>query len=341
MNILVVNCSAPHYNLGTAKLVNWFRDRGHSVDMDVIEKRARRSKSARYPKKLHGYDLVCLSVIFSPDAPDAARVARIVKAHSDVWCGGPGIWALGRQGWWKRETGLDCVVGIDPTFDQQKGNYLFTRASLGCDEACWFCNVPTFEGKEFTLLPDFQLAPILTDNNLSALPVEYQRHIIERYEKGGVPLVDANSGFAPRHFDADTYHRWKPLLDRTRAPWRFALDEMIELPEAGAVLDLLKDEPSYRKRVYVLIGNEPVRACYERLRFVIDRGGEPHCQYVWPLNYLGGPLWEKYDWTEQLGIDFCRYVNLHLWRNTEIWDYRPRVAGKAPFWFLRSTRMMV
>src|SRR5207248_6312424 len=107
--------------------------------------------------------------------------------------------------------------------------------------------------------------------------------------------------------------RWKPLLDLRRAPWRFALDETKEMADVGRVLDILKDEPGYRKQVYVLIGNEPVRACFQRLRFVIEKGGEPFCQYVWPLNYLGGALWEKYDWTEQLGVDFCRYVNTHLW----------------------------
>ena len=37
------------------------------------------------------------------------------------------------------------------------------------------------EGREFTLRPDFQVRPILCDNNLSALPAEYQKHIIDRY----------------------------------------------------------------------------------------------------------------------------------------------------------------
>jgi hypothetical protein len=338
MNALVINCSAPHYNLGTAKLENWLRSQGHTVDVGEVFKSKRRGKSARFPKNLHGYDLVCLSVIFSCDAPAARRIALAVKANSEVWCGGPGIWAL--QHWWKAETGLACTVGIDQRFDQQPGEYLHTFASRGCPAGCWFCGVPTFEGQEFTLIPDFWLAPVLCDNNLSALPVDYQQHIIDRYTVGTIPLEDANSGFEPKVFDEETYRRWKPLLDRTRAPWRFALDETKEMADVGRTLDLLRDEPSYRKQVYVLVGNEPIRDCYERLRYVIDRGGEPYCQYVWPLNYLGGPLWEKYDWTEQAGVDFCRYVNSHLWRNTNIQDYRPRADGRAPFWYLRSSRMV-
>jgi hypothetical protein len=60
---------------------------------------------------------------------------------------------------------------------------------------CWFCIVPKIEGSDFTFDWDFQPAPVLCDNNLSALPVEYQEHIIRRYQETGVRLMDAQSGF--------------------------------------------------------------------------------------------------------------------------------------------------
>jgi hypothetical protein len=44
-----------------------------------------------------------------------------------------------------------------------------TIASRGCPVGCWFCIVPAMEGKNFTLLPDFPVRPILCDNNLAAL----------------------------------------------------------------------------------------------------------------------------------------------------------------------------
>jgi hypothetical protein len=81
------------------------------------------------------------------------------------------------------------------------------------------------EGKAFTLLPDFPVRPVLCDNNLSALPAEYQDHIIARYKAEGVPLLDANSGFEPRTFDEDVYERWRGI---NRGPWRFAYDDMQE-----------------------------------------------------------------------------------------------------------------
>ena len=81
---------------------------------------------------------------------------------------------------------------------------------------CWFCIVPPMEGREFTLIPDFTPRPVLCDNNLSALPAEYQDHIIDRYSKAGVPLLDANSGFEPATFDDEVYcpverHQQRPV----------------------------------------------------------------------------------------------------------------------------------
>jgi hypothetical protein len=139
------------------------------------------------------------------------------------------------------------------------------------------------EGRDFTLLPDFPVRPILCDNNLSALPAEYQDHIIARYQAAGVPLLDANSGFEPRTFDDEVYARWRVI---NRGPWRFAFDDQPGARRRRARDDMLRDEPPKRKRVYVLIGNEPFDACMGRIREVIEWGGEPHVQPYIKLNAL-------------------------------------------------------
>src|SRR3546814_6661850 len=82
------------------------------------------------------------------------------------------------------------------------------------------------EGKAFTLLPEFTPRPVLTDNNLSALPSDFQQHIVDRYTAAGVPLLDANSGFEPKTFDQNVYERWRPI---NKGPWRFGLAETGEL----------------------------------------------------------------------------------------------------------------
>lgn len=338
MRAVVVNCSSTPthvcYNLGARKLADWLRAQGwivayYDCDPGMWELEA---------------DLVCLSVIFSWHAPIAREIALRMKDRADVWCGGPGMFAL--ASWWRQETGLEIVRGLDTRFEHQRGQYKMTFASRGCPVNCSFCIVPRLEGTDFTFDPDFNLAPVLCDNNLSALPVEYQEHIIQRYQQAGMCL-EANSGFEPRYFDEDTYQRWKPVL---RGPWRFAFDEALgergKREETGVkrMMDILKQVSISRKRVYCLVGNEPIEICYQRALKIIEWGGEPHCQFVLPLNWLGSPSLVKlrYDWQSyQQGKDFCRYFNTWGWRSYPIWDYKPRREEPRPFAHLEPVEVVL
>jgi pyruvate-formate lyase-activating enzyme len=316
VRVLVINCSAPHYNLGARKLTDWLRAQGHDVtygdgDPGLFA---------------YGYDLVCLSVIFSWQAPVARAIALRVRRQADVWCGGPGMFALTH--WWKRETGLDCQRGLDDRFERQHGRYRMTFASRGCPVNCSFCIVPRLEGRTFTLDWDFVPAIILCDNNLSALPVAFQEHILRRYHETETPLCDANSGFEPQTFDEETYRRWKPRL---RGPWRFAFDTISEEAEVGRMMRILHRESPKRKQVYVLIGNEPIAACHHRAQQVISWGGEPFCQPFIALNALRRIPKVAYDWTPTLLQDFARYFNRHVWRTVSLHEYRPRRAQPPPF----------
>ena len=203
-----------------------------------------------------------------------------------------------------------------------------TIASRGCPVGCWFCIVPAMEGKEFTLLPEFPVRPILCDNNLSALPAEYQDFIVERYRKADVALMDANSGFEPRTFDRGVYERWKPI---NRGPWRFAYDDLGEREEVRAVMRMLEELPPKRKRVYVLIGNEPIEACLGRVREVIEWGGEPHCQPLMKLNALEKEPWVRFDWTRQKLVAMARWANRRIWRYATFDEYRAGMKT-AKYW---------
>lgn len=334
MRAIVVNCSSTPthtcYNLGARKLADWLRTQGYQVtyydgdpgmwELDV--------------------SLVALSVIFSWHAPLAREIALRMKNRAEVWCGGPGMFAL--ASWWRKETGLEVTRGLDQRFDKQRGTYDYCFASRGCPVNCSFCIVWHIEGSTQTFDPDFLPAPVLCDNNLSALPPDYQSHIVHRYQEFGVQLKDANSGFEPHYFDADTYQRWKPLM-RTAKAWRFALDEMRELEDVHRMMMILKEEKASRKKVYVLVGNEPFEQCYERAMKVIEWGGEPHCQFVLPLNLLDDPATStarvklRYDWRSyQQGKDFCRYFNRWGWRGYPLWDYKPRKHEPRPFASLNS-----
>jgi len=180
------------------------------------------------------------------------------------------------------------------------------------------------EGVKFTLIPDFTPRPILCDNNVSALPDDYQDHIIERYKAHNVKLEDINSGFEPHTFSEITYRRWKSFY---RGNWRFAYDEMKEREQVINMIRILKDEPAYKKRVYVLVGNEPYADCMERVQSVIDWGCEPHVQPLIPLGALAKSPIVQYDWTERKLKDLTRWANKWIWRTVKFQDYSNTYKG--------------
>jgi len=276
-------------------------------------------------------DTVFLSVAFTWLLEKAYARARFARAEGfKVRAGGPALFQI------QMKHRLVDVAEIGEEYPDavSKHNPEATIASRGCPRACWFCIVPKMEGKEFTLLPDFPVRPVLCDNNLSELPAEYQDYIIRRYQEEGVKLVDANSGFEPLTFTPDVYARWKPLINEGGGPWRFAYDELRERDDALRVMQMLHDEPVKRKRVYVLIGNEPVDDCMRRIQEVIAANCEPYCQPLVKLNELRcsnrppyKPVpWVRFDWTENKLRDVAR------WANRRYWKYAPDFTEYNNHW---------
>jgi len=261
-----------------------------------------------------------LSIAFTWKLNEARGRARWYKALGyRVVAGGPGTFRPSGY----LENDVDELGGNLP--DAVRHHHPdATIASRGCPVGCWFCIVPAMEGRNFTLIPDFPVRPILCDNNLSALPAEYQQHIIERYQGEGVQLMDANSGFEPRTFDGHVFERWNTVL---KGPWRFAYDDMPEREDVQRVMHMLKDVSQQRKRVYVLIGNEPVDECMGRIREVVEWGGEPHVQPLMKLNALEKEHWVKFDWTAQKLKDVARWANRRLWKYCDFDDYQSSVRS--------------
>jgi len=263
-------------------------------------------------------DTTYLSVAFTWRLDDAYARAVFAKAQGmKVKAGGPALFLV------KLAHRLADVAEVGGDYPEAvtKHHPLATFASRGCPVGCWFCIVPAMEGKAFTLIPDFVVRPILCDNNVSGLPADYQEHIIRRYQDAGVRLIDANSGFEPRTFTPEVYTRWKPLINAGRGPWRFAYDDLPERDHALRVMRMLADEPQKRKRVYVLIGNEPFADCMRRIQETIDMGCEPHCQPLMKLNALDKKPWVRFDWTEQKLRDVARWANGWVWKRAPFSDY--------------------
>jgi len=259
-------------------------------------------------------DTAFLSVAFTWKLDDAYQRAVFLAAQGyTVKAGGPGIFT--RKGY------LSDVAEIGGDYPDAvaRHNPMATFASRGCPVGCWFCIVPKMEGREFSLIPDFPVRPVLCDNNLSALPAEYQEHIIARYKAEEIPLLDANSGFEPREFSEEVYHRWEPV---NKGPWRFAYDDQGDGPHVERVMKMLKDVSQRRKRVYVLIGNEPFEDCMARIQRVIDWGGDPHVQPFIKLNALEKKPHVRHDWTEQTLRDVARWCNGWVWKKAPFSEYR-------------------
>lgn len=280
-----------------------------------------------------------LSVAFTWKIPEAIQRAQFARAQGQrVVAGGPALFRKPVDGDGKFDSPfvaakrhLGELAEIREAYPEAVTHHNpdATFASRGCSEDCSFCIVPALEG-DLSEIPDFIPRPILCDNNLSALPAEYQDYVIARYVEAGVKLRDANSGFEPKTFTPEVYARWRPLIRAGGGPWRFGYDSLKERPQCLAVMHMLKDESQARKRVYVLIGNEPVAECMQRIRDVIDNGCEPHCQPFMKLNALERIPHVRFDWTLQQLRRVARWANLRIWKYCEFADFNPLRPGHRP-----------
>lgn len=270
-------------------------------------------------------DTTYISIAFTWQLNEAHARAVFARAQGmNVVAGGPALYLV------KMKHKIADVAEIRKDYPEAvtKHNPLATFASRGCPVGCYFCIVPAMEGKEFTLIPEFTPRPILCDNNLSGLPSHYQNHIIQRYEGAGVPLHDANSGFEPMTFTPDVYDRWRGIINKGKGPWRFAYDEMGERDDVIRVMKMLADENRGRKRVYVLIGNEPYDECMFRIQEVIDNGCEPHVQPIMKLSALDKKPWVQHDWTDRKLRDVARWANAWVWKKATFDEYSPTLKSK-------------
>ena len=268
-------------------------------------------------------DTAYISVVFSWDADEAFSKAVAYKAAGyKVKVGGAGLLKQVIRGIFDgvAEWGKHCPQAL------AKHNPEATFAVRGCHVKCSFCSVwwPDSEGSKYTYNPHFVPRPILCDNNLSATDPAFQEYICRRYKEAGVLLKDAQSGFEPKTFNDQTYQRWRETLRAGGGGWRFAFDETGEREEVREMLKILKDEPASKKRVYVLVGNEPFEDCMKRIYEVIEWGGEPHVQaLVRHTSRQKRPYIKRgYGWDLQSLIDVPRWANRWVWRKCTFDEYR-------------------
>ena len=306
---MVVTVGSPKESLGAMKLSRWLRRTG----WDVTE----RTELAYFDS---GHDLYCFSAVFSWRLPALVRMAKEAMKWGEVWIGGPAVsFHPANARYVEQETGVKPHIGTDDRFENEPGEYAMVYFSRGCPAytpACGACPVPRLEGTKFRFYPDATPAKLLLDNNLSALPDDYQDHILRRYADWGRGKVDANSGFEPHTFTEKTLLRWREFPLQC---WRFGYDDLTERDEALEMMRLLKHYgyEGEKVRVYTLIGKEPIAQCVQRMREVIDSGFHPWPQRFRPLDWLGpdGTLPTFHDWDEPTLIAYQRFYSIAgLWK---------------------------
>src|SRR5579884_2034767 len=314
---MIITVGSPKESLGALKLANWLTRTGWKV--------TQRTELGYFDRQ---YDLYCFSAVFSWRLPKLVEMVRQAKRWGEVWIGGPAVsFHHDNRAYVEQETGIKPHIGIDERFEREPGQYPMVYFSRGCPAytaACGCCPVPRLEGKRFTFYPEAEPAKLLLDNNLSALPDEYQQHIIQKYLQWNCGRADANSGFEPHTFTEKTLLRWKamPLLF-----WRLGYDDLSEREEVLEMLRLLKRHgyEGERVRVYTIIGNEPIDACVRRIREVIELGMHPWPQRYRPLNWLGpdGTLPTKFDWDEPTLIAYQHfYSRAAYWKQIKPEEFR-------------------
>src|SRR5690606_7042841 len=97
---------------------------------------------------------------------------------------------------------------------------------------------------------------------------------------------------------------------------------MREEKQVKNMFRILGNEPAGKKRVYVLIGNEPFEQCFERVIKVIEWRGEPHVQPMIPLATLTKTTAVQFDWSLQELKDLARWSNRWIWRSVKFEDYK-------------------
>lgn len=315
-------------SFGALKLAAWLRRTGYHVDERV-----------QIDMHDYDYDLYCFSCLFSQRLPDLVQQVSVAQLfRREVWIGGPAVtFHPANAAYVKEKTGIAPHFGLDERFDREPGIYPYVYFSRGCPAytpACGVCPVPRLEGNEFQFYPDAIPAPVLLDNNLSALPVEYQEHIIRRYANWpSHKVVDAQSGFEPHTFDLATLKRWEKFPLKF---WRFGYDDLTERDQALEMMRLLKAHgyEGQKVRVYTLIGNESKEDCQKRIREVIEFGMHPWPQRLRPLDWLGpdGTLPCRFDWDEPTLTAYQRFYSFAgLWKRMEPEEfvYQQRCALNA------------
>lgn len=177
-----------------------------------------------------------------------------------------------------------------------KHNSMATRTTKGCIRKCKFCAVPILEN-EFRELSDYEIKPILIDNNLLACTSKHFNKVIDNLKK--LEWCDFNQGLDIRLLKKCHAQRFAELKNPViRLAWDNVEDERFFRESYS----LLKNAGIKNKnmQVYVLIGfnDNPNTALY-RLQEVEKLGLLPNPMRYQPVKCKKKNEYVGENWTDK------------------------------------------
>jgi radical SAM superfamily enzyme YgiQ (UPF0313 family) len=185
-----------------------------------------------------------------------------------------------------------------------KHNSFATRTTKGCIKKCSFCAVPHIESK-FEELEDYEIKPILIDNNLLACSKRHFDKVIDNFKN--LLWCDFNQGLDIRLLNKYHAERFAELKNPIiRLAWDNIKDEKFFI----RTYELLKKAgiPNKNIQVYVLIGfkDTPEDALY-RLQKIEKLGLLPNPMRYQPIRCKIKNDYVGENWTDKELKRFMRY----------------------------------
>lgn len=256
-------------------------------------------------------DTLYLSVVFTWDLPNARKIAEASKIK--VRAGGPAVALMPDY-----LADVAEIGGKLPYSPLQFHNPLATFTTRGCPNRCGFCAVHRLE-PDFIELDDFEIKPIVCDNNLLACSKKHFDAVIDRLK--ALPFVDFNQGLEAERF---TFHHADRIAELKHPKVRFALDSKADYAPVTDAIALARSRGLKDFGVYVLFGyHDTPEEAKERLEYIRSLGIRPTPMRYQPLDTLTKNEYIDPNWTRKQLEDTARYYSkLRYLEHIPFEDYR-------------------
>ena len=265
---------------------------------------------------------IYISIPFTWLLPKAKELALKNKNKKRTIVGGPAVKLIPE--YLTKVATIGAETTISPLLIH---NPFATFTTKGCPNKCKFCAVPKIEG-EFKELKEFEIKPLVCDNNFLESSKKHFDFVIDRLKK--LEFVDFNQGLDARKFKkyhADRFTELKNLK------LRFSLDHISLESKVYDAIYLAKSAGLKDINIYVLIGyKDTPEEAYYKLEKIREWGCLPYPMRYQPLDALEKNSYVEKGWSEQELKRMTRYYSrLNYWSKIPYKDFQIKINQNTLF----------